>query len=71
MLLRVAAPPVDGAANRACLSLVALALGVKKAQVSLIGGETSRDKRFLVSGLPPEERDSRLAVLPCIGDDSP
>jgi uncharacterized protein YggU (UPF0235/DUF167 family) len=71
LLLRVAAPPVDGAANRACLSLVSAALGVRKAQVSLAGGETSREKRFVVSGLTPEERDTRLALLPSVGDGSP
>ncbi|MES2463568.1 MAG: DUF167 domain-containing protein [Armatimonadota bacterium] len=71
LLLRVASPPVDGAANRACLSLLAAVLGLKKAQVSLVGGETSREKRFLVSGVTPEELDRRLALLPRTGDESP
>lgn len=43
LLLRASAPPVHGAANRACIGLVAEALGVKKAQVSLAGGETFRE----------------------------
>jgi uncharacterized protein YggU (UPF0235/DUF167 family) len=61
---------VDGAANRACVSVLARTLGVKKAQVSLVGGETSRDKRFLVSGLTPDELDTRLLLLPRVGGDS-
>jgi uncharacterized protein YggU (UPF0235/DUF167 family) len=61
---------VDGAANRACTTLLADTLGVSKARVQLIGGETSRDKRFLISGMPPNERDTRLALLPRLGDDS-
>jgi uncharacterized protein YggU (UPF0235/DUF167 family) len=64
LLLRVAAPPVDGAANRACLGLVAQALGVKRGQVTLAGGETARDKRFTVTGLSEEERRDRLGRLP-------
>ena len=69
LLLRVAAPPVDGAANRACLALVAHALEVKKVQVSLVGGETSRDKRFRITDLTTADRDTRLALLPQNGDD--
>ena len=70
LLLRVAASPVDGAANRACVTLLAEALEVKKAQISLVSGKISRDKRFLVSGLAPKELDRRLAPLPRIGDDA-
>jgi hypothetical protein len=64
ILLRVAAPPVEGAANRACVDLVAAALGVRRSQVALKGGDTSRDKRFVVSGITEAERDARLASLP-------
>ena len=71
ILLRVAALPIHGAANRACIGLLANVLGLRKAQVVLLGGETSRDKRFRISGMSAEERDRRLALLPPRGDMSP
>jgi len=63
LLLRVAAPPVDGAANRACRELVAVVFGVKQGQVTLAAGETAREKRFTIAGLSEEERDERLRRL--------
>lgn len=65
--LRVAAPPVDGAANAACLILVAKILGLRPSQILLTAGETHRDKRFSVSGLTAEELAVRLAALPPLG----
>lgn len=41
-------PPVDGKANAALKAFLAQTLGVAKSSVSLIGGETSRQKRFIV-----------------------
>ncbi len=64
LVVRTTAPPVDGAANAACVKLVADALGVRRSQVSLSGGATSRDKRFAVAGMTDSERDARLAALP-------
>jgi hypothetical protein len=62
--LRVKAPPADGLANRACVELLAGALGVNRAAVVLAGGATFRDKRFRVTGLTREGLRERLAVLP-------
>jgi uncharacterized protein (TIGR00251 family) len=64
LLVRVAAPPVDGAANRACVELVAEVFGVKRGQVTLASGETAREKRLTIAGLSDEERDERLRRLP-------
>ncbi len=49
---RVAAAPVEGAANRALLRLVAAALGVAKSAVTLEAGATARVKRLRVEGDP-------------------
>jgi uncharacterized protein (TIGR00251 family) len=49
--LQLAAPPVDGEANAALLAFLADALGVKKADVTLLAGETGRRKRVRVAGL--------------------
>ena len=47
---RLAAPPVEGAANAALLPLVAKAFGVPKRAVTLIAGDTARLKRLAVAG---------------------
>ena len=64
LLLRVAAPPVDGAANKAVIELLAATLGVKRGQVTLLSGETARDKRFKVEGITADALRERLSDLP-------
>lgn len=48
--LRLEAPPVDGAANEACVAFVAESLGVPKRAVRLVSGEKAREKRLSVQG---------------------
>ncbi len=47
---RIAAAPVDGAANAALVALVARAFGVAKRDVVIIGGESARLKRLAIAG---------------------
>ena len=47
---RLAAPPVDGAANAALVPLVAATFGVPKRAVTLIAGDTARLKRLAIAG---------------------
>jgi len=49
--LSVSAAPERGKANRAVCALVAGTLGVAKSRVSIVAGETSRDKKVLVRGV--------------------
>lgn len=49
--LAVGAVAEDGKANDALVELIADLLKVRKSQVELIQGKTSRQKRFLVRGL--------------------
>jgi uncharacterized protein len=51
--LRLTAPPVDGAANAACLALLAKTLGVARSRVRLQAGEKSRDKVVHIAGVTP------------------
>ena len=53
--VRVAAPPVDAAANRALIEFLADRLGVPKRSVRIVAGETSRKKILEVDGVTPEQ----------------
>lgn len=50
--IRIAAPPVDGAANDRLIAFVAKAFKVAKRDVTLVGGETGRLKRLAIAGDP-------------------
>jgi uncharacterized protein (TIGR00251 family) len=59
----VTAPPEDGRANKALLETLRELLDLKRSQIELLSGATSRDKRFLVRGAAREDLDARLAAL--------
>jgi len=65
----VQAPPENGKANDALRKLLARKLSLRTSQVELATGQTSRDKRFLISGLSREELESRVTEL-CEQEDS-
>lgn len=52
--VRLAAPPVDGAANEELVRLLARRLGVARRDVSIVGGATSRSKLVDVRGVSVE-----------------
>ena len=62
--IRLAAPPVEGAANAELLSFLAKKLGVSKSAVRLVKGQRGRQKLVEVEGLDPEELASRLGRAP-------
>ena len=49
--IRVAAPPIDQAANEALLAFVAQTLGLRRRDVRLIAGATSRRKVLEIEGI--------------------
>lgn len=51
--VRVAAPPVDGAANRSLVALLATELGLPKTAVRIVAGETGRTKVVELDGIDP------------------
>ena len=50
-VIRLTAPPVDGKANAALCAFVARAAGVPPSRVSVVRGQTSRDKIVRVEGV--------------------
>lgn len=63
VLVRVTAPPVEGAANSAVVETLAKALGVPKSRLTITAGATCRVKRVAVSGLTQEELTARITKL--------
>lgn len=53
--VRVAAPPVDGAANEAIERFMASILGVGRSRVHVLRGAASRHKRLRVVGRTPAQ----------------
>lgn len=60
--IRLAAPPVDGAANAALLTHLAKAVGLPTRAVSIASGHTSRRKRVRLTGIVPSVVLSKLGV---------
>jgi uncharacterized protein len=60
LLVRLHAPPVEGAANAELVALLAAALEVPKAAVSIVSGGRSREKRVRVSGIDRATAEARL-----------
>ena len=57
----VAAPPEDGRANAAICEVLQQTLQLKKSQITLLNGQTSREKKFLIIGISMQELQQRIA----------
>jgi uncharacterized protein (TIGR00251 family) len=60
VLVRLTAPPVEGAANAELVALLADVLGVPRRAVTIVSGERSRSKRVKVAGVTLTHVASRL-----------
>ena len=63
LVVRLSAPPVDGAANAELVELLAGELGIPRRSITLIAGERSRSKRVRVLGVTVADVE-RLLVQP-------
>ena len=52
--IRIAAPPVDNAANIELIKLLSKFFEVSKSRIEIIGGETGKTKRLKISNLSVE-----------------
>lgn len=62
LVVAVTAPPEDGRANDALVEVLKDWLGVKRSQVELITGRTSREKVFLVRGMTAESLNATVTA---------
>ena len=54
LVVRIAAPPVEGAANDALIEFLASALHVPRRAVRIVSGERGRQKRIAIDGVTGE-----------------
>ena len=62
VLVRLKAPPVEGAANAELIEILASRLQVSRRSVAIVTGETSRLKRVKVMGLDVATAEARLTA---------
>ena len=58
--IRLNAPPVEGKANEALIEFLADVLGIRRAQIEIVMGQTSRHKVVRVSGVTARQIEGKL-----------
>ncbi|MBK8302832.1 MAG: DUF167 family protein [Pyrinomonadaceae bacterium] len=58
--VRIASPPVDGAANIEIVRFLAKTFGVSKGDVFIISGETSKNKRIKIKNLSKSSFEEKI-----------
>jgi uncharacterized protein (TIGR00251 family) len=61
-LVRLRAPPVDGAANTELIDVLAETLGVPRNAIAIVAGDRSRQKRVRVIGIDAATALERLGL---------
>jgi uncharacterized protein (TIGR00251 family) len=59
--LALAAPPIEGRANHACIAFLAELLNVPRSSVAIAAGQNSRNKVIRVAGLSAAQVEERLS----------
>jgi uncharacterized protein (TIGR00251 family) len=60
LIVKLTAPPVEGAANAALVAFLAKALGLRRSQIGIRSGERSRVKLIEIEGLTAAELELLL-----------
>jgi uncharacterized protein (TIGR00251 family) len=58
----VSQPPEKGKANERIVEVLCEELSLRRSQIELVAGETSRSKKFVITGVSLEELQQRLAT---------
>jgi len=62
LVVKLTAPPVDGAANSALVDFLAEVLGVPVSAVKIVSGANSRDKTLVISRIDVASAAARLGI---------
>ena len=63
LLVRIAAAPVDGAANDALIAFLSELFDRPKRDIAVVAGHTSRDKRIAIAGTTEAALAAKLAAI--------
>ena len=63
LLVRLAAAPVDGAANDALIEFLAKLFDRPQRDITIVSGHASRDKRVAIAGAAAADISARLADI--------
>jgi uncharacterized protein len=61
--VKVTAPPVEGAANEACIGLLSKKLGLRKSQMTISAGARGRKKTILVGEISKTDLEQKIQRL--------
>lgn len=64
--ISIQSPPADGKANKELIAFLSGQLGVAKAKIHIVRGETSPHKILLVSGASLETVREKLSAVLCV-----
>ena len=59
--IKIAAPPVKGKANEELVTYLSRVLGVKKSNITIMKGQTSRNKIISIEGISREDVLSKIS----------
>jgi uncharacterized protein (TIGR00251 family) len=59
--VRISAPPVEGAANKEVVRVLAKAFGLAKSNVVIVAGQTSKTKRIRITGVTAAQMTNVLS----------
>ena len=62
LLVRLSAPPVEGAANEELIEVLAKAAAVPKRAITIVSGERSRSKRVAITGITVDDVRRKLGI---------
>jgi uncharacterized protein (TIGR00251 family) len=63
VLIRLAAPPVDGAANDALIEFLSKTFQRPRRDIAIVAGQKSRDKRVSIEGISEADVRARLSAI--------
>ena len=63
LLVRLTAPPIEGAANEALIALFSHLFNRPKRDIRIVSGQSSRDKRVAIAGASADQIGARLSDI--------